>query len=224
MTIHPIAFFRSPFTSKFGIPRQSGIASEVEGEIIFLKPYDVEDAIRGIEGFSHLWLVWQFSENKSGSSSLTVRPPRLGGNARVGVFASRSPFRPNGLGLSCVKVKEVHKGRITVLGADLLDGTPIYDVKPYIAYCDAHPEAVCGYTDATEWQTLPVVFPEHLSAPFTPSEKRSVISALSQDPRPHYHNDDTRLYAMPFKGYDIRFRVSDGSVEVVDVVSFTPSP
>lgn len=217
----PVAHFRSPFTSKFGLPRQSGVLEDVEGEVVFCKPYDNPDAIRGIEGFSHLWLLWEFSANKGVGESLTVRPPRLGGNTRIGVFASRSPFRPNGIGLSCVRLKEVRDGRLIVLGADLMDGTPIYDVKPYVAYADAHPDAVSGFTDTTEWQSLDVIFPEPLQRRFTPSQVATIIAALRQDPRPHYHHDPERIYGMPFAGYDIRFRVHDGIAEVCHVIELT---
>jgi len=210
-----IAQFRSPFTSKFGLPRQSGILEEVEGEVVFYPPYDNPDAIRGIEGFDYLWLIWEFSANKSSEESLTVRPPRLGGNTRVGVFASRSPFRPNNIGLSCVRLKEVCDGKLIVLGADLMDGTPIYDVKPYVAYADAHPDARSGFTDTTEWQQLDVVFPSDLQQGFSPSDVNTIISALRQDPRPHYHHDPSRIYGMPFAGRDIRFRVHDNIAEVV---------
>ena len=233
MEIKPIAFFRSPFTSKFGIPRQSGIAEEVEGKIVFTKPYDSIDAVRGLEGFSHLWIIWEFSANRRKGkdegeendakerNSLTVRPPRLGGNERVGVFASRSPFRPNALGLSCVRIKKVEPGTVTVLGADLLDGTPIYDIKPYIAYTDCHGDARCGFTDSRQWNTVDVVFPPSLKTPFSDSEVRSIVSALEQDPRPHYHHDADRIYAMPFKGYDIRFRIDNGTATVTEVEKIT---
>lgn len=217
MQINPIAYFSSPFTSKFGIPRQSGILKEVEGEVVFVPPYDNPDAIRGIEGFDYLWLIWEFSGNKHQTTNLTVRPPRLGGNTRIGVFATRSPFRPNNLGLSCVKLKEVRDRKLVVLGADLMDGTPIYDVKPYIAYSDAHPDAASGFTDDNEWKQLEVDFPEHLSRVFSESEIATITSALRQDPRPQFHNDSKRIYGMPFSEYDIRFCVSD-KVTVVDVV------
>ena len=223
----PVAYFHSPFTSKFGLPRQSGILKDVEGEVVFCPPYDNPDAIRGIEGFDYVWLLWEFSANKKADAeggtnaeaqvSLTVRPPRLGGNKRIGVFASRSPFRPNNIGLSCVRLKEVRDGKLIVMGADLMDGTPIYDVKPYVAYADAHPEARSGFTDTTEWQMLQVRFPQHLRQGFTTSEVSAIVSALQQDPRPHYHHDPTRVYGMPFAGRDIRFRVIDGTAEIIDV-------
>lgn len=191
---------------------------------MFCKPYDSPDALRGIEEFSHIWLIWEFSANKKQDSgsvdvNLTVRPPRLGGNTRIGVFASRSPFRPNNLGLSCVSLKAVRDGRLVVTGADLMDGTPIYDVKPYVAYADSHPEAASGFTDKVEWQKLKVNFPERLQAVFSAEEVKTIVTALSQDPRPHYHHDPERVYGMPFAGYDVKFRVTDITAEVVDVVS-----
>lgn len=214
--MHPIGTFRSPFTTKFGIPRQSGVIEDIEGEVVFEKPYDNPDAIRGIEGFDYLWLIWEFSANKEQSSNnLTVRPPRLGGNERIGVFASRSPFRPNNLGLSCVRLKEVRDGKLIVLGADLMDGTPILDVKPYVAFTDAHPDARSGFVDTNEWEPLEVEFPKELQQAFTPNEVRNIVAALRQDPRPHYHNDPDRIYGMPFAGKDVHFRVADGKAIVV---------
>lgn len=214
--MHPIGTFRSPFTTKFGIPRQSGVIEDIEGEVVFEKPYDNPDAIRGIEGFDYLWLIWEFSANKEQSSNnLTVRPPRLGGNERIGVFASRSPFRPNNLGLSCVRLKEVRDGKLVVLGADLMDGTPILDVKPYVAFTDAHPDARSGFVDTNEWKPLEVEFPEELQQAYTSDEVKTIVAALRQDPRPHYHNDPDRIYGMPFAGKDVHFRVADGKAIVV---------
>lgn len=214
--MHPIGTFHSPFTTKFGIPRQSGVIEDIEGEVVFEKPYDNPDAIRGIEGFDYLWLIWEFSANKEQSSNnLTVRPPRLGGNERIGVFASRSPFRPNNLGLSCVRLKEVRDGKLVVLGADLMDGTPILDVKPYVAFTDAHPDARSGFVDTNEWKPLEVEFPEELQQAYTPDEVKTIVAALRQDPRPHYHNDPDRIYGMPFAGKDVHFRVADGKAIVV---------
>ncbi|MCM1510436.1 MAG: tRNA (N6-threonylcarbamoyladenosine(37)-N6)-methyltransferase TrmO [Clostridium sp.] len=233
MEIRPIAYFRSPFTSKFGIPRQSGIVTEVEGEVIFCKPFDNPTAFRGIENFDYIWLIWGFSGNAgvreeppktdSGAAGsiparFLVRPPRLGGNERVGVFASRSPFRPNGLGLSCVRLKDVRQGRLTVLGADLMDGTPIYDVKPYVVYADAYPDARSGFVDSTEWEPLKVVFPEELQVGLSSSDIQAISGALSQDPRPHYHKDTARIYGMPFRDKDIRFRISGTTVEITDII------
>ena len=218
--ITPIAHFRSPLTSKFGIPRQSGLVDELRGSIVFEKPYAQPDALRGIEDFDYLWLIWGFSANSDDageSRSLTVRPPRLGGNQRMGVFATRSPFRPNGLGLSCVRIEKVENGVIHVLGADLMDGTPIYDVKPYVPYADAHPEARGGFTDQREWKQLEVVIPDDLRRLFTPGELAALTKILSLDPRPHYHTDSQRIYGLPFGGRDIRFRVAEGVVSVVEV-------
>lgn len=223
MHITPIAYFRSPFVSKFGIPRQSGIIESLEGEVIFCPPYDNADAVRGIDGFTHLWLIWGFSENIRAKNDetqadvhLTVRPPRLGGNERIGVFASRSPFRPNGLGLSCVRLKEIGKGRLVVCGADLMDGTPIYDIKPYVPYADCMKEATGGYTD-NAWRRLDVSFPQQLRALMSDADVRTIIAALQQDPRPHYHNDDTRIYGMPYRNKDIKFCVKGNTVEVISV-------
>lgn len=218
--ITPIAHFRSPLTSKFGIPRQSGLVDELRGSIVFEKPYAQPDALRGIEDFDYLWLIWGFSANSDDageSRSLTVRPPRLGGNQRMGVFATRSPFRPNGLGLSCVRIEKVENGVIHVLGADLMDGTPIYDVKPYVPYADAHPEARGGFTDQREWKQLEVVIPDDLRQLFTSGELAALTKILSLDPRPHYHTDSQRIYGLPFGGRDIRFRVAEGVVSVVEV-------
>lgn len=223
MHITPIAYFRSPFVSKFGIPRQSGIIESLEGEVVFCQPYDNADAVRGIDGFTHLWLIWGFSENIRAKNDetqadvhLTVRPPRLGGNERIGVFASRSPFRPNGLGLSCVRLKEIGKGRLVVCGADLMDGTPIYDIKPYVPYADCMKEATGGYTD-NAWRRLDVSFPQQLRTSMSDADVRTIIAALQQDPRPHYHNDDTRIYGMPYRNKDIKFCVKGNTVEVISV-------
>lgn len=223
MHITPIAYFRSPFVSKFGIPRQSGIIESLEGEVAFCPPYDNADAVRGIDGFTHLWLIWGFSENIRAKDDetqadvhLTVRPPRLGGNERIGVFASRSPFRPNGLGLSCVRLKEIGKGRLVVCGADLMDGTPIYDIKPYVPYADCMKDATGGYTD-NAWRRLDVSFPQQLRASMSDADVRTIIAALQQDPRPHYHNDDTRIYGMPYRNKDIKFCVKGNTVEVISV-------
>ncbi len=165
--IEPIAFFRSPLTSKFGIPRQSGLANNLVGRIVFEKKYQREEALRGLEDFDYLWLIWGFSANPSSEEvKFTVRPPRLGGNKRLGVFATRSPFRPNGLGLSSVFIKQITEGEIEVVGADLMDGTPIYDIKPYIPYVDSHPEAKGGFTDKKEWQKLSVVIPDDIAILF----------------------------------------------------------
>ncbi len=223
MTIEPIAHFCSPLTSKFGLPRQSGVATSLPGMVVFEPSYRSPEAVRGLEQFDYLWLIWEFSANRPSSQEhLTVRPPRLGGNRRVGVFASRSPFRPNGLGLSCVRIEKIEMTAaqgpvIHVKGADLMDGTPIYDVKPYVAYADAHPEARSGFVDDTQWDELQVVVPPEIEALFTPEEKEALRQLLAQDPRPPYHDDAQRVYGMPFAGRDVHFRVNDGVVTVIDV-------
>ena len=216
--IKPIAFFQSPLTSKFGIPRQSGLADNLTGKIVFVPQYQREEALRGLEDFDYLWLIWGFSANKSTDEvRLTVRPPRLGGNERLGVFATRSPFRPNGLGLSSVRIKRIKDGIIEVVGADLMDGTPIYDVKPYISYVDSHPEARGGFTDKKEWQQLSVVFMDEYSKFFDDEEVTALREILSQDPRPQYQHDAARVYGMPFAGKDVKFKVEGDVLEVVGI-------
>ena len=224
MNIEPVAFFRSPLTSKFGIPRQSGLADGLPGRIVFTPDFRREEAVRGLDGFDYLWLIWEFSANPASADEahLTVRPPRLGGNERVGVFASRSPFRPNRLGLSCVRIDRVeltaHEGPvINVWGADLMDGTPIYDVKPYVAYADAHPDARSGFVDEHEWQPLQVEIPADVAALFTADELQALREVLAQDPRPRFHTDPQRLYGMPFAGRDVKFSVADGVVKVQSI-------
>ena len=224
MIIEPVAFFRSPLTSKFGIPRQSGLAAGVPGRIVFTPDFRHEEAVRGLEGFDYLWLIWEFSANPASAheTHLTVRPPRLGGNERVGVFASRSPFRPNRLGLSCVRIERVELTApegpvIHVRGADLMDGTPIYDVKPYVAYADAHPEARSGFVDEHGWQPLQVQIPADVAAQFTADELTALREVLAQDPRPRFHTDPQRLYGMPFAGRDVKFCVADGVVKVQSI-------
>ena len=283
--IEPIAVFQSPFATKFGVPRQSGLSEHLRGRIKLLPPYNRKEALRGLEDFSHLWLIWGFSANKGQGGShkeqeksaetphtakspslgeglgvgspeppslgeglgvgspepsslgeglgvgspepstlgeglgvgLTVRPPRLGGNKRLGVFATRSPFRPNGLGLSSVKIVSVGDGEIEVAGADLMDGTPIYDIKPYLPYADSHPQARGGFTDSTVWQPLRVVFPDKWRACFSDEDAAALTDVLALDPRPHYHDSPERIYGMAFCGHDVRFRVAQGCVEVVEV-------
>lgn len=227
MEILPIAHFRSPLKSKFGIPRQSGLAENLMGSIVFEPPYRRMEALRGIEEFDYLWLIWEFSGVRSqntGDGSLTVRPPRLGGNIRMGVFATRSPFRPNRLGLSCVRLNRIEEHPdlgpvIYVKGADLMDGTPIYDIKPYVVYADSHPEAKSGFVDQTAWEILEVEFPKHLADLFSPSDLEALRQTLSLDPRPSYHDDAERIYGMPFGNYDIRFLVEGDIVKVVDCVN-----
>lgn len=225
MEIKPIAHIRTAFPEKFGVPRQSGLARNLKGTIIFEKEFRNSDALRGLDGFSHLWLIWEFSANRrpEGEWQPTVRPPRLGGNAHMGVFATRSPFRPNPLGLSCVKISGIDLDSpdgpvILVTGADLMDGTPIYDIKPYVRYADSRPEAVCGYVDQLSEAGLKVVLPSELSARIA---DRSVIPALIEtlqlDPRPSYHDDPEREYGMSFAGYNVRFNVSGDILTVTDV-------
>ena len=211
MNIEPIAYFRSPLTSKFGVPRQSGIVSELRGRIEFVAKYRQVEALRGLEAYDYLWLIWGFSENVDAQKHPTVRPPLLGGNQRVGVWASRSPFRPNNLGLSSVRIASIDMEHMTieVLGGDLMDGTPIYDIKPYLPYADSHPEARGGFTDNHQWQQLEVVMPEELRQLFQSADLEVLRQTLALDPRPHYQQDASRQYGMPFMGYDIRFHVVD---------------
>ena len=211
MNIEPIAFFRSPLTSKFGVPRQSGIVSELRGKIEFVAKYRQVEALRGLEDYDYLWLIWGFSENVSAQKHPTVRPPLLGGNQRVGVWASRSPFRPNNLGMSSVRIGaiDVEHMTIEVLGADLMDGTPVYDIKPYLAYVDSHAGARGGFTDNHQWQQLEVVVPEELCRQLPAADLEVLRQTLALDPRPHYQEDATRQYGMPFMGYDVRFHVVD---------------
>lgn len=228
MTITPIAHFHSAFTSKFGIPRQSGIVDELRGHIVFEPAYRNADALRGLEGFDYLWIVWEFSANKcteqrgSVSWQPTVRPPLLGGNIQMGVFATRSPYRPNPLGLSSVRIQRIEMSDkegpiIHVLGADLMDGTPIYDIKPYVAYADSHPEARSGFVDEHQWQELTVDFPQHLKALFSDESVAALTRVLALDPRPQYQDNPEKIYGMPYEGYDIRFRVADSKLTVTDI-------
>lgn len=218
MNIEPIAFFRSPLTSKFGVPRQSGIVSELRGKIEFVAKYRQVEALRGLEDYDYLWLIWGFSENVSAQKHPTVRPPLLGGNQRVGVWASRSPFRPNNLGMSSVRIGaiDVEHMTIEVLGADLMDGTPVYDIKPYLAYVDSHAGARGGFTDNHQWQQLEVVVPEELCRQLPAADLEVLRQTLALDPRPHYQEDATRQYGMPFMGYDVRFHVVDRTLFVDD--------
>ena len=249
MEICPIAYFESPFKSKFGIPRQSGLAAELRGRIVFEPEYRSADAIRGLEGFDYIWLIWGFSEidpdsagRQSGPGRVhprsaaaeyglspaahpadktafkaTVRPPRLGGNERIGVFASRSPFRPNRLGLSSVRIVSIDPEGffIEVAGADLMDGTPIYDIKPYVTYADSHPEARSGFVDREEWKPLDVVLAPGVEE--SGIDLSVIKEVLSLDPRPGYHDDPTKVYGMSFGEYDVRFTVDGNTLTVIEV-------
>ena len=226
MTLEPVAYFKSPFASKFGIPRQSGLVPELKGEIHFTEKYRRSEAVRGLEGFDYIWLIWEFSANLRDPDAAwqpTVRPPRLGGNARLGVFATRSPFRPNPLGLSCVRLGRIDfdcpgAPVIHVLGADLMDGTPIYDIKPYIPYADAHPEAAGGFTDGSSWTPMKVRIPDtvrtDLELRLGSEGLETLLGVLALDPRPRYQDDPDRIYGMPFCGLDIRFKAEAGSLTV----------
>ena len=216
-----IARIRSDFPEKFGIPRQSGLVPQLRAKIAFEPEFRSADALRGIEGFSHLWLIWQFSAAVRESWSPTVRPPRLGGNERVGVFATRSPFRPNPIGLSCVKLEGVgwEEGLgpvIYVSGADLMDGTPIYDIKPYLPYADAHPEARGGFAPAAK-ETIRVECAPELLESVPERQRAALLGVLAQDPRPQYQDDPVRVYGMSFGGWDVKFRVRSGTLEVVSL-------
>lgn len=221
MEIRPIATIQTDFRDKFGIPRQSGRVPSLRGRIVFLPEYRNPDVLRGIEGFTHLWLIFDFSKAHREDWSATVRPPRLGGNQRIGVFASRSPFRPNPLGLSCVELVRVEQTEeelaLVVAGVDLLDGTPIYDIKPYIPYADCKPSAVGGYTEETKGYHLEVIFPEELLSKLPEEKRESVLGCLSEDPRPSYQDDPTRVYKMRFAGFDIHFTVAGDRLTVIDV-------
>ena len=222
VTIQPIARMRSDFSTKFGIPRQSGLVEQLRSTIVFEPEFRNPDALRGIEEFSHLWIIWQFSEAVRQGWSPTVRPPRLGGNTRMGVFATRSPFRPNNLGLSSVRLLEVEQtGSFgTVLhvgGADLMDGTPIFDIKPYISYSDCHPDAAGGFTDRTGEFLLDVDFPRQLLEKLPPDKREAALAVLSHDPRPSYQRSETRVYGLIFAGFDIRFTVREEHLTVREV-------
>lgn len=216
-----IARIESGFSSKFGIPRQSGLVKSLPAKIIFEPEFRSPDAIRGLEGFSHLWIIWKFSESGE-SNSLTVRPPRLGGNTRLGVFATRSPFRPNPIGLSCVKIESIEQTQnrgtvINILGADLMDGTPIYDIKPYLPHSDCITEAVGGFSDEVKDYCLKVEIPEQIKGSFDRQFIETVTEILENDPRPSYHRDPERIYGFPYAGYEIKFRVQNDLLTVVEI-------
>lgn len=228
MEILPIAHFRSPLTTKFGLPRQSGIATNLKGRIVMARAYSAPDYIRGLEDFSHLWIIWGFSAHVCAEKHATVRPPRMGGNVRMGVFATRSPFRPNNLGLSSVCITgittlhahddegEYTATAIEVKGADLMDGTPVYDIKPYLPFCDSHPEASGGFTSSHSWQELKAVIPDSIDC-LSQADKTAISQILSQDPRPHYHDDPQRVYGMPYGPWDVKFRVEQGQAIVTEI-------
>ena len=221
-TIKAIAHMKSDFPTKFGIPRQSGLVESLRSTIIFEPEYRNPDALRGIEGYSHLWLIWQFSKAVREDWSPTVRPPRLGGNIRMGVFATRSPFRPNNLGLSCVRLLGVEETKeygtvLHVGGADLMDATPIFDIKPYIPYGDAHPEAVGGFTDHAGDFLLHVVFPDELLKKLPEDKQDAALGVLAHDPRPSYQRNPERIYGLTFAGFNIRFQVKKDTLTVTEV-------
>ena len=220
--IKQIAYIRTDFSSKFGIPRQSGLVDELEATIVFEPEYRNPDALRGIEEYSHLWLIWQFSECADKPWSPTVRPPRLGGNKRMGVFATRSPFRPNSLGLSSVKLLGVERTEkegcvLKVSGADLLDGTPIFDIKPYLAYVDSHPEASNGFALDEKSGSVEVEINNELLETIPEEKRKALIAVLAQDPRPGYQDDCERIYGIEFAGFDVRFTVFENKLKVIEI-------
>ena len=226
VTMNVIAKMKSDFPTKFGIPRQSGLVDELRSTIIFEPEYRNDDALRGIEDFSHIWIIWQFSEAVRQDWSPTVRPPRLGGNTRLGVFATRSPFRPNSIGLSSVRLLGVeHTAEygtvLHVAGADLMDGTPIFDIKPYIPYADSHPDATGGFTDTAEDFMLEVDFPARLLEILPQDKRQAAIGVLSHDPRPSYQRTPDRVYGLTFAEHDIRFTVTDSVLHVMEVIPCT---
>lgn len=223
MEIQPIAYIHTDFKEKFGIPRQSGLVDELRATVVFEPEFRSVEAVRGLEDFSHIWLLWQFSQAVRDGWSPTVRPPRLGGNRRMGVFATRSPFRPNGLGLSAVRLEHVEtdgpEGPVLyVSGADLLDGTPIYDIKPYIPYADAYPDARGGFAGQVERKRLTVDCPEKLLSRLPEEKRKALLGVLAQDPRPSYQDDPERVYGMSFAGAEIKFTVEDGLLLVREIL------
>lgn len=212
--MQPIATIHTGFASKFGVPRQSGLVPELKGTVVFEPQFRNADALRGLEGFSHIWLIWEFSEAVREEWSPTVRPPRLGGNTRLGVFATRSPFRPNPIGLSCVKLDSIELSTpqgpvLHVSGADLMDGTPIYDIKPYIPYTDCVTDATSGFTESVSMHRLNVIIPKHLESKIRPGTLEALRGILAQDPRPRYQDDPDREYGFDFDGYSVKFKVPD---------------
>ncbi|MBR4710810.1 MAG: tRNA (N6-threonylcarbamoyladenosine(37)-N6)-methyltransferase TrmO [Clostridia bacterium] len=221
-TFRPIARAHNAYTDKFAVPRQSGLVPEVLTRLVFEPEYDRAEALRGLEGFSHLWLIWVFDRAMRDDWSPTVRPPRLGGNRRMGVFATRSPFRPNPIGLSCVRLVSTEPGCVTVAGADLADGTPIFDIKPYLPYADAFPDARSGYVAPLAERPLDVDCPPGLLARLPEADRAPLLAVLSRDPRPAYQQDTDRVYGFVFAGRNVRFTVRDGLLTVVDIGEVTP--
>lgn len=218
-----IGYIHTDFPTKFGIPRQSGLVEELKGTITFEPEYRTPEAFRGLEDFSHIWILWKFSKSEKKHWSATVKPPKLGGKKRMGVFATRSPYRPNDIGLSCVKLEKItyhHKTGpvLHVAGADLLDGTPIYDIKPYLTYTDSHPEATEGFAGALKEKELKVNFPKELLSYYPEEKRRAVVGILRQDPRPAYDSDETRVYGVEFAGFDVRFTVAGDLLTVKELV------
>ena len=218
-----IAHIQTDFPSKFGVPRQSGLADALQAKIIFEPEYRNPDCVRGLEDFSHIWLLWSFSETKQREFSPTVRPPRLGGNRHMGVFATRSPFRPNGIALSCVRLEKIeftskNEPVLLVRGADMVSGTPIYDIKPYLPFTDSHPDAVAGFADAVRDYELRVEFPEGLLCAVPPEIREGLVQVLRQDPRPSYQNDPERVYGFGFAGFEVKFTVDGEALTVCDVI------
>ena len=217
-TIHPIAHIHTDFADKFGIPRQAGLVDALTARIVFAPEYRVAEAVRGLEQYSHLWLIWQFSQAAGRPWRPTVRPPRLGGNTRVGVFATRSPYRPNALGLSCVELAGIDGCDLLVKGADLLDGTPIYDIKPYLPYVDAHPDARGGFADATAHYALTVQCPPALLDKLPEEKRPALLGVLQNDPRPAYQHDPDRVYTLDFGGHTVRFTVDGQTLQVREIL------
>lgn len=227
--MHIIARIHNTFKEKFALPRQAGLTEGLLSTLVFEKEYRVDEALRGLEGYSHLWILWGFHDNKNEGWRPTVRPPRLGGNKRMGVFATRSPYRPNPIGLSCVALKEIRKTKdqgtvLVIAGADMMDGTPVYDIKPYLPFADSIPHARAGFAGEHEKDGLQVIFPEALRAAFSPQDTQTLISLLSQDPRPHYQADPERTYGFPFQGKDVRFRVDGDTLTVCEIIPAEDMP
>ena len=222
-SMHVIARIHTDFATKFGVPRQSGLVNDLESTVVFEPEYRNADALRGLEGFSHVWLVWVFDQAIREIWSPTVRPPRLGGNQRLGVFATRSPFRPNPIALSCVKLAGIEQTKehgcvLRLRGADLMDGTPILDIKPYIPYADCHPEAIGGFAAAPAGETLDIVIPAELLALIPENRREALRGVLAQDPRPHYQDDPERIYGFTFAGMEVKFRVEAGTLTVTEIL------